>query len=87
MAEWSNPINSAEIKDRHGMTGGSSGKTKNEILQSELCSVVTQTAGCPSVGLTAAWRGPGLKRSKTGHFLRTTEQVFRSVAFLRFYKI
>lgn len=28
MAEWGNPINSAEIKDRHGMTGGSSGKTK-----------------------------------------------------------
>lgn len=28
MAEWGNPINLAEIKDRHGMTGGSSTKTK-----------------------------------------------------------
>jgi len=48
MAEWGNPINLAEIKDRHGMTGGSSGKTENETLQSELCSVVTRQPGCPS---------------------------------------
>ena len=28
MAEWGNPIKLAEIKDRRGMTGGSSTKTK-----------------------------------------------------------